>query len=136
MSYRIQGVALALSLTLVGCATKPQAPVDFSAKSLTTGTQIVGIAMTALPKPEVHMPGVSCLLCIMAAQVANSDLSRHTDTLTTEEVAQLKQQVADSLKKKGANIKVIAEPIDVRALPDAEATSAALASFARALGGS
>ena len=120
MPYRILSVALALTFTLAGCATKPQLPVNFDAKSVSTGAPSVGIAMTALPKPEVHMPGAGCLLCIIAAQVANSELSRHTDTLTTEEVAQLKQRVADSLKKQGATVKVIAEPIDVRALPDAE----------------
>jgi hypothetical protein len=120
MSRHILACALALAFAISGCATKPQLPVNFEARSVADGSQRIGIAVSALPTPQVHMPGASCLLCILAAQVANADLLKYTDTLTTEDIAQLKQRVADSLRKKGATIKAIAEPIDVRGLPDAE----------------
>jgi hypothetical protein len=122
MNYRTAAVAAigAVLLVLSGCATKPQTPIAFDAKSVGAGKETIGVAMTAVPKPEVHMPGAGCLLCLMAAQVANNALSRHTDTLTTEDLSQLKQRVATTLAKRGATVKVIPEALDVRAFPDGD----------------
>lgn len=124
MSYRNLLVAAGLSVALVGCATKPQRPVEFNARSI-AGSPAVGVSMTKLPKPEVHLPGANCLLCAIAASAANMDLSRHTDTLTTEDLAQLKEDVARALKGKGATVKVIAEELDISALPDGSAIDGA-----------
>jgi hypothetical protein len=121
MKYRIAALAAfgAALLMLAGCATKPQAPVGFDAKSLAMSRQTVGVAMTAVPKPEVQLPGAGCLLCILTAQVANSALSKHAETLTTDDLSRLRQRIADALAKRGATVKVIAEPVNVEALPQA-----------------
>lgn len=61
----------------------------------------VGVAVAKLPTPTVHLPGAGCLLCIVAAQAANGSLARHAETLKLDELAEVKQQLAAALRKKG-----------------------------------
>jgi hypothetical protein len=46
-------------------------------------------------------------------------LSKHAETLTTDDLSRLRQRIADALAKRGATVKVIAEPVNVEALPQA-----------------
>lgn len=116
MRFRTLVLAVPLAaLFLSGCATKPQLPVEMAATSTLQG-QRIGVAMTKLPKPEVHLPGADCLLCIIAASAMNTGLSRHTDTLTPEDLPKLKDRIAQALRKKGATAQVIAEPLDLKSL--------------------
>lgn len=110
--------AVAAVVVLSGCAVKPQLPVDLSPSSFSKSPQRIGVAMTAMPKVEVQVPGASCLLCLVAANVANLSLSKHAETLTLEDVPNLKQQVAERLRRKGSTVVVIPEALDVSKLPD------------------
>lgn len=102
------------ALVLTGCAITPQAPISLSSTPLVG--QRVGVAMAPLPKIEVQLQGANCLLCVIGATAANSGLARHADTLTSGELPVLKQQLAASLRKRGADVVVIAEAIDLTAL--------------------
>jgi hypothetical protein len=113
----------AAAIFLSGCATKPQLPVDLAPSALKSGNQRVGVAMTQLPKAEVHLPGANCLLCIMTATAANSGLNKHASSLTLEDLAGLKDKAAATLRQNGSNPIVINEPLDLKALLDANAST-------------
>jgi hypothetical protein len=122
MNFRI-GLALAVVVLFTGCSTPPQRPVAFSASGLSApqGNRI-GVAMTALPKVDTHLPGADCLLCLAAASLANSSLTAHARTLPYEDLPKLKDEVAQLLRKKGAQqVSVIAEDVNVEDLPSAKA---------------
>lgn len=110
-------------LILSGCAAKVQSPVSFAPAALKSGNQRVGVAMTQLPKPQVHVNGAGCLLCLMTATVANSGLNTHAGTLGLEDLPGLKEKAAAALQQKGVNAIVINEPLDVQSLLDAGAGS-------------
>lgn len=107
-----------MAFAMVGCATVPQEPVQFNAATPLTGAR-VGVVMSTMPQVDTHLPGASCLLCLAAASVANASLTSHAKTLTPEDLPQLKDQVAAALRKKGADAVVIAEPLDLKTVPDA-----------------
>lgn len=105
------GVAL-----LTGCAT-PQPPVAMSTNAFgKPGTQY-GVVMTTLPAVDTFFPGANCLLCIAAASMANSDLTKHAKTLPEDDLAKLQAQAGDALRKRGASVTMI-EAFDLKTLPD------------------
>ncbi len=118
MKFRIAIAIAGASLFLAGCASPPQQPIELAGEALATGAGRLGIAMTKLPKVDTHLPGASCLLCIAVAAAANSSLTAHAQTLPVEELPQLKNEVADLLRKKGADVTVIAEDLNFETLPD------------------
>jgi hypothetical protein len=118
--WTVLGAVVLVAAT--GCASKPQLPVALDAASLATNAPRIGVAMTKLPKAEVHLPGADCLLCIMAASAGNLTLSKHTDTLGLEDLPQLKTVIAERLRKRGATPVVLPDALDVAALPDSSAT--------------
>jgi hypothetical protein len=107
----------ATTLVLTACAVAPQTPVQLNANSLKSDDRI-GVAMTALPKVELALPGAGCLLCQLAAFAANSSLNTHTKTLSHEDLPQLKDQLAQALTKKGKTATVILEPLEMSSLSD------------------
>lgn len=113
----VMAVAL-LAAVLGGCATKPQFPVSLADNALGPQLGRVGVAMAPLPKPTTFFPGADCLLCLAAAELNGARLSGHAATLPLEDLPQLKQQVAEKLRKKGLDVLVIDEPLDVDKLPD------------------
>jgi hypothetical protein len=116
---------LALSVLLGACAVKPQLPVDLGPEALAPAKQQkVGVAMARMPKPALSLPGANCLLCIVAAQAMNSSLGKHAETLSTEDLAGLKEQIAVALRKKGLTASVIPEDVEVDKLADAPASDA------------
>jgi hypothetical protein len=118
---KLLGTALlAGTILLTGCAGKPQRPIAFTAPAVTAQPQKVGVAMTALPKVDTSLPGAGCLLCLAAAAVANSTLTSYTHTLPQEDLPKLKQQVAELLRKKGMDVVVIEQDINVGKLPNAQ----------------
>lgn len=112
---------LAASTFLAGCATKPQAPVSLTDGALAGGNQRVGVVVAKLPKPGLSLPGADCLLCIMAATAANSTLGKHAETLTLDEFTAVRNQLATALRKKGSQVQVISEELDLQGLPEAAA---------------
>jgi hypothetical protein len=113
----------AAAILLSGCVTKPQLPVSLAPAALKTGNQRIGVAMTQLPKVEVHVPGANCLLCMMTATAANSGLNKHASTLALEDLPGLKEKAAAALRKNGADTVVIKEPLDLKALLNSSPTA-------------
>lgn len=120
MKTRIGLTLAAISLLLGGCVSPPQVPIELAPNSLTGTTGRVGIVMTALPKVDTEFPGAGCLLCYATASAANSSLTSHAQTLPYEDLPKLKNEMADVLRKKGTNVVVIAEDLNVEALSDAD----------------
>lgn len=48
----------------------------------------------------------------------NSSLNKHAQSLSHEDLPQLKAQLVEALVKKGQNAVVIDEPLDIKSLPD------------------
>lgn len=118
MTTRLVAILAVLAAMLAGCATTPQQPVQLSRDAVSQKANRIGVAMTPLPKLDVQFPGAGCLLCLATASIANGDLTRHAKTLPYEDLPALKQLVADRLKKGGVNAVVIADPLNLEALPD------------------
>lgn len=117
MKARIGLALTTIAVLLGGCASAPQQPVQLAQDTALAKTSRVGVAMTALPKVDTHLPGASCLLCIAFASAANATLTTHMQTLPYEELPNLKNDVADMIRKKGTNVTVIAEDLNVTELP-------------------
>jgi hypothetical protein len=118
MKLRFTIAVAFIGLMLGGCVTKPQLPVSLAQEALSTKSEKIGVAMTALPKVDTRFPGAGCLLCIAAASMANPSLTAYTQTLTHEDLPQLKNLVADKLRKKGSVVIMIDEELKLDALPD------------------
>lgn len=78
----------------------------------------IGVAMTPLPKVDTYLPGASCLLCIAAASIANSSLTKYAQTLPYEDLPKLKETVAELIRKRGAEPVMIVEEVRLDKLPD------------------
>jgi hypothetical protein len=103
---------------LSGCKSTPQLPVSFADNALTAHSGRVGVVMTALPKVDTSFPGASCLLCLAAASTANSSLTKHTHLLNADDLLTLKDGIAGRLRKKGVDVTVIAENLNLKQLKD------------------
>lgn len=117
MKYNYSLLAIAFTALLTGCMTPPQVAVPVSPTAFSAPANSYGIVMTTLPAVDTQFPGAGCLLCLAAASVANSELTKYTKTLQTEDLTQVNLAVADALKKKGATVKMI-ESVDLSQLPD------------------
>lgn len=118
MNSRVAGILIIVAF-LAGCATAPQQPIALKDNSLNAQSGSVAVGMTRMPKVDTEFPGAACLLCIAAASIANSSLTEHTQKLSYEDLPKLKQEVADALRKKGVQVVVIAEDLDLESLPAA-----------------
>jgi hypothetical protein len=110
--------ALAVFLQLAGCRSTPQLPVVFADNALGAQSGRVGVAMSELPKADTSFPGAGCLLCLATAATANSSLTKHTHTLSAEDLLTLKEGIAARLRKKGVDVTVIAENLNIKQLKD------------------
>ena len=117
MNSRFVGLLLAMSM-LGGCAVAPQLPVPLSKEALAGQGSRMGVAMSALPKVDTHLPGAGCLLCLAVASAANHSLTKHAQTLPAEDLAKLRAEAAALLRKNGNDVVVLDQDINVSALPD------------------
>lgn len=117
MLKNITVVVALMSLVLGGCVVAPQQPVQMNQEVFSSKTTRVGVAMTPLPKVDTQFPGAACLLCLAAASVANSSLTAYTKTLPYEDIPKLKNDIAELVKKKGSEVRIIEEDINVDDLP-------------------
>lgn len=117
MKFRFAIALSAALLALGGCATKPQEPVVFAPTKITDPAIRIGVAMGPLPKVDTYFPGADCLLCLAAASIANSSLTTHTQKLPSTDLANVKNEIADLLKKKGVKVRVITDALVVSDLP-------------------
>jgi len=119
MKIYIYVVLAAILIFQTGCGTVPhQDPVLLSANTLIASAGRVGVIMTPLPKVDTNFPGADCLLCYAAAAAMNSTLTDYVRTLPYEDLPKLKSDIAGLLRKKGANVVVIEEDLDIKILPD------------------
>jgi hypothetical protein len=114
-SYRLLLVCLTAIVT-VSCASVPQPPLSFTQQSVGAQAGKVGVVMTALPKVDTQFPGAFCLLCLATASLANTTLTSYANTLPYEDIPKFKQMVADSLKKRGTDVLLIEESLDLSTL--------------------
>jgi len=77
----------------------------------------VGIVMASVPKPDLYLPGADCLLCIAVASAANSSLDKQVDTFNDENLAGIKNELANRLNKKNIKTIVIADPVKIDSMP-------------------
>jgi hypothetical protein len=101
---------------LGACATPRQAPVQLGPETVSPQSGRLGVVMTKLPAVDTNLPGTGCLLCMVAAAAANSSLTDYSKTLSYEELPQLKNEVAQVLAKKGTNVVVIPEDLNLEGL--------------------
>jgi len=126
---------LILSVNLFGCVSQPQAPIKFDSSTFEKEEKRIGIVMSAVPQPNLSLPGAECLLCIAVASAANSGLSSYVETLSNKEVAELKQVLADRLKEQSKDFVLINGSINVSELPKvkSELPNAAKRNFSKLL---
>jgi hypothetical protein len=118
MKIRSAFIILVVAIFACGCASVQQQPVTLSRDVVGSQAGRIGVAMTALPKLDTQFPGADCLLCLAAASIANKSLTAYTHTLTYEDLPKLKDEVANLLKKKGAEVIVIEENLNINNLQD------------------
>lgn len=118
MNIRFSILLASVALLLTGCMTPPQLAVPLAPQALSTPGTRVGIVMTKLPVVNTQFPGASCLLCMAAAEIANSSMTTHTKTLPYENLPKLKDEMATRLKRKGATVTMI-DAFDINSLPNA-----------------
>ena len=106
---------LIASILLVGCATKPQTPIPFSANTVATNAKKIGVTIDKVPTVDTFFPGASCLLCLAAASIANSELTAYAKTLSSDEFVAVKNDIVASLKQKGLDATLI-DTFDVNSL--------------------
>lgn len=123
MRFRVGLLAAFAAAFLAGCATPPQAPVSKAFGFYVEPGLRVGVAMSKLPKVDTSFPGAEWPLTHVAATVANSALTAHTRTLPIDDLAHLKEDIAEALKRRGQVAVVIDEPIVVDKLPKAGGTA-------------
>ncbi|MES2300435.1 MAG: hypothetical protein V4582_25595 [Pseudomonadota bacterium] len=116
MKHRLT-LVLSAALLLAACATPPQAPIALSGKVFAVPSSKVGVLIATMPKVDTEFPGAACLLCLAAASIANSELTNYTQTLPFQDFTSIDQQVAEIIKKKGANATIVT-PIELKSLPD------------------
>lgn len=113
----LAGAAACALLLLAACATPPQAAVPMNRSSLDSPESKIGVAMTALPRVDTYLPGADCLLCLAAASIANSSLAAHAKTLPYEDLARLKEMIAELVRARGGVPVVIGDALRLDDLP-------------------
>lgn len=115
MTIRFTLAAVTLAV-LAGCASAPQQPVALRSEAVTSQAGRIGVAMTAVPKADTHLLGAGCLLCMATAAVANNSLTTHAKTLPADDLGRLKQEVAALIRKKGGEVVVIDDALQLDSL--------------------
>jgi len=118
MHPRFAPILMVIALLLAGCATVHQDSVVLSPTSIDAQPGKIGVIMGPLPKPDTLFPGADCLLCIATASAANAALTAHVKTLSYEDLPNLKQEVAELLRKRGTDARVIDEEFKLDSLGD------------------
>jgi hypothetical protein len=118
MKVRIGIVLAMVGLFLGGCASTPQQRVSLDGNNVSSNSGRIGVAMTVMPAPDTYWPGADCLLCYAVASAANTTLTTHTKTLSVEDLQKLKEEIAQLLQKKGAEVVMVSEAINPKDFPD------------------
>ncbi len=117
MNIRNLLAGIAVAMSLAACQTTPQYPIALSKDKLAAQKGRVAVAIHAT-KPDLYLPGASCLLCIGVATAANSSLNTYSKTLNTDEMLAVKTELVELLRKKGVDAVALDGQIDLYKLPD------------------
>jgi hypothetical protein len=104
-------------LFITGCASVPQQQfvnLDFST---IPKEQKIGVYVSPIPKITTSFPGAGCLLCLGAASLANSSLTKQVETFQAEELKKVSEKIIQQLKGKGYEVVVIDSLIADKKLP-------------------
>lgn len=103
-------------LFVTGCASVPQQQtVDLNLNAVPK-QQKIGVYVSPLPKITTSFPGAYCLLCMGAASLANSSLTKQVETFQAEELAKTSTNVIEQLKAKGYEVVTISSLIPEKKL--------------------
>lgn len=104
-------------LFVTGCASVPQQQaVDLNLNAVPK-QQKIGVYVSPIPKISTSFPGAGCLLCLGAASLANSSLTKQVETFQAEELAKTSANVIAQLKAKGYEVVTISTLIPEKKLP-------------------
>ncbi len=106
-----------LTMMLGACASVPQQPVAFDAGAIAGSGNHVAIQMKEIPASDTTFPGAGCLMCIGAARLFHSDLSKQVQSLQPEDLNALPDRLAKVLRDNGAQVSVLDQPEDISSLP-------------------
>lgn len=118
---------LGLIVLLAGCAAPQQSFVNLPADYFTSGKGSIGVVATPLPTPDTYFPGAHCLLCLATASMTNNAMTTAVRQWPTDDLKNLKEEVAALLRAQGQTVVVIDEPIKVADLPARNAPQAGFA---------
>ncbi len=110
-------VVVACMLFVTGCASVPQQQNVNLNLGLVPKEQKIGLYVSPLPKITTSFPGANCLLCLGAAALANSSLTKQVETFQAEELAKTKANITAQLKAKGYEVVDINSLIPEKKLP-------------------
>jgi len=108
--------AFTLSLVVflaVGCTSAPIKPVSLDEHFYKEKTQKVGIYLDTLPKVNTYFPGAGCLLCLAAAEIANSSVTDHVQALSIEDIDDIVADVESALDEKGLESVLVTKKMDL-----------------------
>lgn len=108
---------------LAACRTTPPTSIFLHANTLSPQSGAVGIIVTSA-KVDTSFPGAACLLCMAMASGANSALTKHAHTMSNQDVLKIKDELADTLRKKGVEVNLLTDEINEKALKDSVTASA------------
>lgn len=123
MKSLLNAALLTSALLLGACVTAPPKPISLDQNATSLKGAKVGVAMSAVPKPDTQFPGAACLFCLAAANIANLSLTSHTQTLPLEDLPKLKAELAGLLRDKGATVVELPDSFVVASLPDSSGKS-------------
>lgn len=103
MNYKII-VAIISLLILSGCGATPIKPVSLSDTYYEEPKAIAVYVDTIPSKAKMTLPGASCLLCFVAADAANSKVSSHVKTLSTDEFSSVIDSIQATLQDRGMTV--------------------------------
>lgn len=115
MKYLSIAVAICV-LFVTGCASVPQQSSVNLDLNLIPKEQKIGLYVSPIPKITTWFPGANCLLCMGAASLANSSLTKQVETFQAEELAKTQAAITQQLKAKGYDVVVISSLIPEKKL--------------------
>ena len=90
-----------------GCSSLPAQTKVSADKNVWQSPQKIGVYVNNVPKITTSFPGAGCLLCLAAASLANTSLTKQVETYQAKQLSQTKENIVAALKAKGAEVVVL-----------------------------
>jgi len=118
----LAALSLVLVAALAGCASPPQPPVSLSTDYFNARTSRIGVAVSPIPKVDTTFPGADCLLCLAAASVANSSMTKAVQGWPADDLKALKAELVALLAARGQTAVALDDNLKLGDLPDRKST--------------